>query len=62
LALITPPVGVNLYVIKQMAPEGTRMSDIIRGVTPYVLVMWLFFILLLEFPEIVLWLPRKIAP
>ncbi len=57
LALITPPVGVNLYIIKDLAPPDTKMSDIIWGVLPYILVVWVFFALLLFFPEIVYWLP-----
>jgi len=57
LALITPPVGVNIYIIKDMAPPGTRMSDVIWGVLPYIVVVWILFILLVLFPELVSWLP-----
>lgn len=60
LALITPPVGVNLYIIKDLAPKGTHTADVILGTLPYVIIVWLFFVILLVFPDIVLWLPSKI--
>lgn len=55
LALITPPVGLNLFAIKAItrAPIG----DIIAGVTPYVLLLILGLALVLFFPAIALWLP-----
>jgi tripartite ATP-independent transporter DctM subunit len=60
LALITPPVGVNLYIIKDLAPEGTRTTDVIFGTLPYVIIVWITFALLIIFPGIVLWLPSTI--
>jgi C4-dicarboxylate transporter, DctM subunit len=57
LAQITPPVGLNLYIIKDLAPKGTKTSDVIAGAAPYVLVVWVLFILLLFYPQIALWLP-----
>lgn len=55
LALITPPVGMNLFAIKAItrAPIG----EIIAGVTPYVLLLILGLALVLFFPAIALWLP-----
>jgi TRAP-type C4-dicarboxylate transport system permease large subunit len=60
LALITPPVGVNLFIIKSLAPEGTMSSVIARGALPYVMVVWVLFALLIAFPEIALWLPSAL--
>lgn len=57
MALITPPVGLNLYIVKDIAPPGTPTSDIIRGAFPYVFLVWGMFVLLIVFPEIALWLP-----
>jgi len=56
LALITPPVGMNLFTIKAItqAPIG----EIIRGVLPYVLLLTLSLALLLAFPQLALFLPR----
>jgi tripartite ATP-independent transporter DctM subunit len=57
LAQVTPPVGVNLYIIRDMAAEGTTTADIIKGAIPFVGVVWALFVLLLLFPDIALWLP-----
>jgi C4-dicarboxylate transporter DctM subunit len=55
LALITPPVGMNLFTIKAVtqAPIGT----IIRGALPYVLLMALGLALVMALPQLALWLP-----
>ena len=57
LALITPPVGINLFILKDLAPEGIATMDIAKGALPFVVVTWLLFALLIAFPQIVLWLP-----
>lgn len=56
IGLITPPVGLNLFVVKGIAPEiPTR--DIIMGALPFVGVMIVAIIILTIFPEIVTFLP-----
>jgi C4-dicarboxylate transporter DctM subunit len=57
LALITPPVGLNLFVIKGIT--GERMKDVIIGALPYALIMVGVLALLMVFPEIATWLPSK---
>lgn len=57
LALITPPVGMNLFVIQGISP-GTRMAEILRGVLPFALLIVLTMILIAFFPNIALWLPN----
>ncbi|PTW62451.1 tripartite ATP-independent transporter DctM subunit [Breoghania corrubedonensis] len=57
IGLITPPVGLNLYVINGIAPDIT-LGQILRGALPYVLCMVLGIVLLCVFPEIATWLPR----
>jgi C4-dicarboxylate transporter DctM subunit len=57
LALITPPVGLNLFILKDLAPKGTTTMDVAKGALPLVSVVWLLFILLTAFPQIALWLP-----
>jgi len=57
MALITPPVGVNLFVIKGIAPPGTRVMDVAIGSAPYVGVIWVVGLLLIAFPQIALYLP-----
>lgn len=57
LALITPPVGINVYVMHNMAPE-VPLQDIFMGVMPFVLVTLVFVVLLAAVPELALFLPR----
>jgi len=61
IGLITPPVGLNLFVIQTLMP-GTTARDITRGTTPYVVLMVALVALLFVFPELALWLPRHTAP
>ncbi len=56
MALITPPVGLNLYVV-QGARKSGPMSDVMLGVIPYVAIMLLMAGLLIAFPQIALFLP-----
>ncbi|MEX1035799.1 MAG: TRAP transporter large permease [Sneathiella sp.] len=59
IGLITPPVGLNLYVINGIAP-GISLPTILRGALPFMLCMVAGIILLCFFPEIATWLPEKI--
>ena len=56
MALITPPVGLNLYVV-QGARRGGRMGEVMLGALPYVLVMLAMAGALIVFPGIALYLP-----
>jgi C4-dicarboxylate transporter, DctM subunit len=55
LALITPPVGMNLFTIK--AITDASLAEIVSGVVPYAVILLAGLGLLLAFPEIALWLP-----
>ncbi|NNE24629.1 MAG: TRAP transporter large permease [Rhizobiales bacterium] len=57
-ALITPPVGLNLYVIQ--AVGKARMGEVARGVWPFLVLMLLTVLLCYIFPDIVLYIPYKI--
>ena len=57
IALITPPVGVNIFVIKGIAKD-VPMYTIFRGVTPFLIVMVIFVVILTIFPQIVNFLPN----
>ncbi|MBR0566829.1 TRAP transporter large permease [Azoarcus sp. L1K30] len=59
LGLITPPVGMNLFVVHGIRPDRGNMSDVIRGALPYVAIMLVFTLLLIAAPRLVLWLPGK---
>ena len=54
-AFITPPFGMNLFVMKGVAPADTTMTDIYSAATPMVLINCLTMALMLAFPSIVLW-------
>ena len=61
LAMITPPVGMNLYVVQSIRRDGGSINDVIRGIVPYVAIMLLFTVLIWYVPSIVLWLPRTMV-
>lgn len=61
IGLITPPVGLNLFVIQNLM-RGTPAGDVTRGTTPYVILMILLVVLLFVFPDLALWLPRHMTP
>jgi tripartite ATP-independent transporter DctM subunit len=58
VGLITPPVGLNLFVINAIAPT-IPTKDILWGSLPYVLVMFLAILILCIFPGIATWLPNQ---
>ena len=57
LALITPPVGMNLYVVQGIRKEGL-ITDVIMGTLPFLFMMLLLVVLLVVWPDLALWLPR----
>ncbi|GBD41983.1 C4-dicarboxylate TRAP transporter large permease protein DctM [bacterium HR39] len=56
IGLITPPVGLNLYVINGIAPD-VPLQEVLRGALPYVLIMVFAIVLLALFPGLATWLP-----
>jgi C4-dicarboxylate transporter DctM subunit len=56
LGLITPPIGMNVFVIKGIARE-VPLYTIFRGVTPFIVAQIILIAVLIAFPEIALWLP-----
>ncbi|PID75797.1 MAG: C4-dicarboxylate ABC transporter [Deltaproteobacteria bacterium] len=61
MAFQTPPMAMSIFVLKGAAPEdlGLTMSDIIKGVIPFVLIIMFVLFLCTVFPEIITWLPEK---
>lgn len=59
MGLITPPVGINLYVVKGVAPD-IPLRDILMGALPYVVVLALAIVLFSFFPGLVTWLPNSL--
>ncbi|NYT35360.1 TRAP transporter large permease [Allopusillimonas soli] len=58
LALITPPVGLNLFVIQAIA--GTSLGVVARGVLPFILIMLASVIIVYFVPGIVTWIPANL--
>jgi C4-dicarboxylate transporter DctM subunit len=56
MALVTPPVGMNLYVINGL-DKDIRMSEVIRGVAPFIVLMGIFLLFTMLFPPMSTWLP-----
>lgn len=57
VGLITPPIGMNLYVVQGVRGHGSIM-DVIHGAIPFVLLMLTFVGLLIIWPQMALWLPE----
>lgn len=57
--LITPPIGMNLYIVQGIRMRGSIM-DVIWGSLPFVALMLAFTVLLIFWPGLVLWLPQKL--
>jgi C4-dicarboxylate transporter, DctM subunit len=60
LGLITPPVGMNLFVVQGIRPDNGPVADVIHGAIPYALIMIGFACLLIVFPPIATWLPELV--
>jgi len=56
-AMITPPVGINLYVVQGLR-KGGRINDVIRGAAPFVIAMFVMLAILSFWPGLALFLPR----
>jgi tripartite ATP-independent transporter DctM subunit len=59
-AMITPPVGINLYVVQGLRKRG-GINDVIIGAAPFVVTMLVMIAILSYWPQIALWLPRAVS-
>ncbi len=60
LGLITPPIGMNVFVIKGIAKD-VPLESIFRGVMPFVAAQIILIAILVAFPQIALWLPSTMS-
>jgi tripartite ATP-independent transporter DctM subunit len=58
ISLITPPVGLNVYVVRSASPVPLTLEDVFTGVWPFLTLDVITLALLIIFPQIVLFLPR----
>jgi C4-dicarboxylate transporter, DctM subunit len=59
-AMITPPVGINLFVVQGVRGRG-QLHDVMLGAAPFVVTLLLMTALLILFPQIALWLPELLS-
>lgn len=57
LAMITPPVGMNLFVVAAMS--GEKLEEVVKGVWPFILIMISILIIFVLWPDVSTWLPSK---
>ncbi|HEX2540164.1 MAG TPA: TRAP transporter large permease [Caldimonas sp.] len=60
VGLVTPPVGLNVFVVSRYAKRP--LQEIFAGVWPHVFSHLLLLVVLVAFPSIILWLPTQMAP
>src|SRR5881227_1634667 len=60
LGLITPPIGMNVFIIKGIARD-VPLYTIFRGVTPFIVAQIVLILILIAFPQIALWLPSTMG-
>ena len=57
LGMITPPVGLNLFVVSGIAKE--KLGEVVKGVIPFIVLMIVFLALVVLLPQLSLWLPEQ---
>jgi len=60
MGYLTPPFGFNLFYMKAIAPPGITMTDIYRSIVPFVALQAIGLIIVIIFPEIALWFPKRL--
>jgi TRAP-type C4-dicarboxylate transport system permease large subunit len=59
-AMVTPPFGINLFVIQGIRARGP-LSDVEIGSAPFVIALLLMVVWICVFPDVVMWLPRVVG-
>ncbi|MBL1420356.1 MAG: TRAP transporter large permease subunit [Alphaproteobacteria bacterium] len=60
VGMITPPLGMNVFIIKNVASKYVSLGDVFKGVMPFIIVDMFLVALIIVFPDIVLYLPNKL--
>ena len=61
MAVLTPPVGLNLYIIQGLARMKITIMDVIIGCLPFIAMLILLLLMLIVMPDIALWLPKAMG-
>ncbi|MEM7176451.1 MAG: TRAP transporter large permease subunit [Pseudomonadota bacterium] len=59
-SFLTPPFGFALFYMKGVAPSSVKMQEIYRGIIPFVTLQVIGILIVLEFPQLALWLPSLV--
>jgi C4-dicarboxylate transporter DctM subunit len=59
IGLITPPMGVNLYFVRNTF--NIKTAELLKGATPFLITLVIFLFIILFVPEVSLWLPRMMT-
>jgi C4-dicarboxylate transporter DctM subunit len=60
IAMLTPPIGLNVFVMQRVAPE-VPLSEIFLGVLPFVVICLIIVVVITALPQLVLWLPSTMG-
>jgi tripartite ATP-independent transporter DctM subunit len=60
ISVLTPPVGLNVFVVKSASPVPVTLGQAFAGVTPFIILDLLSLVLYVMFPEMLLWLPNLV--
>jgi C4-dicarboxylate transporter, DctM subunit len=60
ISVLTPPVGLNVFVVKSASPVPVTLGQAFAGVTPFIILDLLSLVLYVVFPEMLLWLPNLV--
>ncbi|CAH7204627.1 C4-dicarboxylate ABC transporter permease [Vibrio chagasii] len=58
VAVLTPPVGLNLYIIQSIEKDRLTIIDVIKGCLPFIGALIFLIVLMVVFPELAVWLPN----
>ena len=58
IGVLTPPVGLNVFVVKSSSPVPVTLGQVFMGVVPFIALDFLSLVLYVMFPEMILWLPN----
>jgi len=61
VAVLTPPVGLNLYVIQGIASKKIQVTDVIYGSLPFIFVLVVLIAMMIGLPDLALWLPNAMS-
>ena len=59
-SFLTPPVGFAIFYLKGVCPPGIKLTDIYKGVVPFIILQLIALTLVFIFPDLVTWLPAKV--